>query len=283
MHLRAARARASAVGAEGAVRRHEPAVRRAADRRAASTGRISSARPRSGDRSIALMQRSTLRRSASTAGSATGKTQSFGWRYDFDDASFTPDRADSRLAATAAREGGGVRRTLQPERLRSRPSRPLRSRRRDRLAPRPRRVRKGRRSVAEYAGDAALPPAHGDRLPPRQRRGRAAIGLFAVRRGPLGVGAQHRARRASCASRSRSGHCPTRAGASRTRPDRNGPRAERFLRACAGCWYSRQSWRAAPRARTRTYNKSSKRVRSRPNGRSSMNRQARASSRRLTS
>ena len=54
-----------------------------------------------GDRSIASC-RSSLRRSASTAGIGNRKTQSFGWRYDFDDASFTPDRADSRLAATAA-------------------------------------------------------------------------------------------------------------------------------------------------------------------------------------
>ena len=36
-----------------------------------------------------------------------------------------------------------------------------------------------------------------DRLPPRQPRGRAALGLSAVRRGALGVGAPHHARRSA--------------------------------------------------------------------------------------
>ena len=209
------------------------------------------------------------------------KTHSFGWRYDFDDASFTRTEPIPDWLQSLRERAAGLA-DVQPSDFvhvllaRYDPGAGI-GWHRD-------------RDVFEKVVGMSLNTAATLRF--RQRTATASAApastlshdphtSFPARAAGIGSTASRPA--TSCASQLRSGHCPTKAGASRTTPDRNGSRAERFLRACAGCGYSRQSWRAAPRARTRTYNESSKRVRSVPNGRSSMNRQARASSRRLTS
>ena len=180
MHVRAARARASPVRAQGAVRRMSllfdaPLIagldyREDCHQRGRGAGAARAAR-----------RRSTSRRSASTAGSATARRRaSAGATISTTRASRRPSRSPtgcSRCAPRRPRFAG-----VAAERFRPRPPRPLRSRRGHRLAPRPRRVRAGRRHFARHAGDAALPPAHRDRLPPRQPRGRAALGLSAVGR-----------------------------------------------------------------------------------------------------
>ena len=135
MHVRAARARAAPVGARGAVRRHEltcstqPLIA-GLDYREDFISR---------DEEAALIEQlEALDLAPFRFHGWTGNrlTQSFGWRYDFDDASFTPTEPipdwllplREQAAAFAGSAAG---------RFRPRPARPLRSRRRHRLAPRP--------------------------------------------------------------------------------------------------------------------------------------------------
>ena len=80
------------------------------------------------------------------------KTQSFGWRYDFDDASFMPAEPIpewlQEVRASAAAFAG-----LQPGDFVHVLARSLRSGRGHRLAPRPRRIRESRRNFVEHTSD----------------------------------------------------------------------------------------------------------------------------------
>ncbi len=122
------------------------------------------------------------------------KTQSFGWRYDFDDASFTPtDPLPGWLHPLRAQRRQF--RAALATRICSRPARAIRSRSGHRLAPRPRCLRQCRRRFAELIRDPALAPTYGRRLPAREPRSGAGVRLPVVRRVTVGMGAQHRAGR----------------------------------------------------------------------------------------
>ena len=91
------------------------------------------------------------------------KTQSFGWRYDFDDASFTPGEPMPDWLLPIRDQARRFRR-CPAERFRPRARRPLRPWSGHRLAPRSRRVRAGGGHFARRPCDAALPPPRRHRV-----------------------------------------------------------------------------------------------------------------------
>ena len=211
-----------------------PAVRRAADRRPRLPAKTSSARRRSGSCSSGS-PRSSSRRSASTAGSATARRRaSAGATISMTRASRRRSRCPTGCSRCARRRAAFA--GLHARRLRPCPARPLRSRRRHRLAPRPRRVRAGRRHFARTRRRrCASASARRQRLQARQPRGRAALGLSALRRSRAAIGSTASRPASSCASRSPSARCRTKGRRIAAQQGLNGtaPRPERFCAPCA--------------------------------------------------
>ncbi len=119
------------------------------------------------------------------------RTRSFGWRYDFDDSSFT--RSEPLPAWLLPLRGRAAKLArVAADDVRSGAHRALRSRRGDRLASRPRRIRASRRHLAERARDAALPPEDSNGLQAHQHASRASLRLPSFGRGAAQLGAQHR-------------------------------------------------------------------------------------------
>ena len=201
MHLRAARARADARPSSRSCSAHEPAVRRAADRRP----RLSSRIDQRGRGASELIARLSARARAVPLPrlARQPKDASFGWRYDFDDAA---SRQPSRSLTGSGRCG--------PRRPPSRDCAPG-----DFVHVLLARYDPGAgigwhrdRDVFEQVVGVSLDTPATLRFRQRTESGfrrasvevNAAVGLFALRRKPVELGASASHPAPSCASRSRS-------------------------------------------------------------------------------